>query len=115
MIFINGVWGKRKWADLSSLEQSAIRRNAEAMRARLQFSPPPMPTLKAQLQGLDLPTLIVTGENSVPLHKMMDDELARCIPKARQVTIPKAGHTSAHDNPAVFYDELLAFWATLKH
>jgi pimeloyl-ACP methyl ester carboxylesterase len=115
MIFTNGVWGKRKWADLSSLEQSAIRRNAQAMRARLQAPPLPSPTLKAQLSGLDLPTLIVTGENSVTLHKMMDDELARCMPKARQVTIPQAGHTSPHDNPEAFNAELLAFWAAIKH
>src|SRR5882724_11210716 len=73
--FTNGVWGKRKWEDLSPMEKSSIRRNADAMWARLKSSPPAgAEKLKAQLKGLTIRTLIVTGENSDEIHKMVNDE-----------------------------------------
>jgi pimeloyl-ACP methyl ester carboxylesterase len=49
-----------------------------------------------------MPVLIVTGENTIRLHKFVNEELARLLPKAERVTIPQAGHGSARENPQAF-------------
>ena len=58
-----------------------------------------------------MPILIITGENTIRIHKLVNDELARLLPKAERATIPKAGHGSARENPQAFNDAVLIFLA----
>jgi pimeloyl-ACP methyl ester carboxylesterase len=72
----------------------------------------PFPDLpKEKVLRLRVPVLIVTGENTIRLHKFVNDELARLLPKARRVTIPGAGHGSARENPRAFNEAVLNFLA----
>jgi pimeloyl-ACP methyl ester carboxylesterase len=79
------------------------------------LSSDPFPELsKEKVKRLRLPILIVTGENTIKLHKFVNDELAHLLPKAERVTIPKAGHGSARENPQAFNEAVLKFLAKAK-
>ncbi|MDQ3802925.1 MAG: hypothetical protein M3416_03615 [Acidobacteriota bacterium] len=56
-----------------------------------------------------MPVLIVTGENTIGLHKFVNDELARLFPEAERATIPRAGHGSARENPQAFNEAVARF------
>ena len=58
---------------------------------------------------LSIPILIVTGENTIKIHKLVNEELARLLPKAAQAIIPKAGHGSARENSQAFNEAVLHF------
>lgn len=64
---------------------------------------------KRKVAQLKMPVLIVTGENTISLHKFDNDELGRTLPNAQRVTIPKAGHGSPRDNPVAFNAAVSAF------
>jgi pimeloyl-ACP methyl ester carboxylesterase len=63
----------------------------------------------AAFGSLKMPVLLVQGETTTPrFHKIVEEE-AKCLPQAKVVTIPKAGHASPILNPAAFKDEATAF------
>lgn len=78
----------------------------------LTLSSNPFPSLRKDKVGqLRLPVLIITGENTIKIHKLVNEELARVLPKAEQAMIPGAGHGSARENPQAFNDAVLKFLA----
>jgi pimeloyl-ACP methyl ester carboxylesterase len=60
---------------------------------------------------LRIPVLIITGENTIRIHKLVNQELARLLPKADQAMIPNAGHGSPRENPQAFNEAVLKFFA----
>ena len=58
---------------------------------------------------LTVPTLIVEGEQTIKLHKLVDDALLRCLPGSARVIIPCATHRSAGENPDAFNSVVLTF------
>jgi pimeloyl-ACP methyl ester carboxylesterase len=60
------------------------------------------------LPDIDVPTLIVVGENDRPFHAATD-YMARKITGARKVVIPDAGHAVNLHQPARFEAELALF------
>ena len=61
------------------------------------------------MKRLNIRALVVTGENTLRIHKLVNEELARLLPRAEQTTIPNAGHGSARENPQAFNDAVLRF------
>jgi pimeloyl-ACP methyl ester carboxylesterase len=51
------------------------------------------------------------AENTLKIHKLVNEELIRVLPKAAQAIIPNAGHGSPRENPAEFNQAVLAFLA----
>jgi pimeloyl-ACP methyl ester carboxylesterase len=49
-----------------------------------------------------MPVLVITGEKTVPIHRRIDEDLSRWIPRARSATIPASGHGSPRENPQAF-------------
>jgi pimeloyl-ACP methyl ester carboxylesterase len=64
----------------------------------------------AQIQA---PTLLLTGENSPKMFRLVSQELARCLPNAERAWIAEAAHVLHYMNPQAFNDAVLAFLA--KH
>ncbi len=62
---------------------------------------------KAKVARLHIPVLNITGENTINLHRLVNEELARLLPKAEQAIIPKAGHGSPRENPQAFNEAVL--------
>lgn len=96
--------------EAASAEGRARRlRNAEAMRA-LALSNDPYPALdEASLARLRVPTLLLTGEHTMPVHRATTTALAQVMPAARLLRLPDCGHGVHRDNPAAFNDAVLKF------
>jgi non-heme chloroperoxidase len=108
-IFVDGFSGTPGFDNLPPERITAIMQNSRAMKA-LTISSDPYPNLSKEKVGqLSIPILIITGENTIRIHKLVNEELARLLPKARQATIQKAGHGSARENPQAFNEAVLTF------
>lgn len=84
-------------------------RNAEAMRA-LALSCEPYPELdRALLAQLRVPTLLLTGEHTQPIHRATTAALSALMSAARVRTVAQAGHGVHRDNPAAFNEIVLRF------
>ncbi len=65
----------------------------------------------ASLNRLDIPTLLVGGDRSPIMFHLILDELARCLPQARRVTIPSASHSMVSSQALAFNEAVLSFLA----
>lgn len=108
-IFVNGLFGPGYFERLPGAATSAIMENAGALEA-LALSSNPFPYLpKDKVKRLHTRTLIMTGSNTIAVHREVDAELARLLPNATAITVPNAGHGIARDNPAVFLSTVIEF------
>ncbi len=113
-IFVDGLNGARRLDNLPPEGLAAVMQNSRFFKA-ITLSSDPFPNLsKEKVKRLRIPILIVTGENTIKLHKFVNEELARLLPNAEQAIIPKAGHGSPRENPAAFNQAMLKFLANLR-
>jgi non-heme chloroperoxidase len=110
-IFVNSLSSTRTFDHLVPEARSVIMRNARAIGALARSSEPFPDLSKSMVRKLHIPSLIVTGENTIKIHKLVNEELARLLPNAKKVVIPNAGHGSPRDNPDVFNGKVLDFLA----
>lgn len=84
-------------------------RNAEAMRA-LAASSCAYPALNVEkLRALDVPILLLSGQNTQPIHNAIIQSLCALMPKAQYLRVPDSGHGVHRDNPAAFNEIVLNF------
>jgi pimeloyl-ACP methyl ester carboxylesterase len=108
-LFTDSLGGPGNFERLSPAARAARLENTRALQALTQSSDPfPMLTREA-VQRLTVPTLIVEGEKTIKLHKLVDDELLRCLSGSERVIIPHATHRSAGENPDAFNSAVLTF------
>ena len=66
-----------------------------------------MPTLTcADVARVKVPVLLLYGKRSPRMYRLINNELARCLPHAEQATIPDAAHVLHSHNPQV-HDRLV--------
>jgi pimeloyl-ACP methyl ester carboxylesterase len=65
--------------------------------------------VKRKLPGIQVPTLIITGENDTTVPPKNQKHLLELIPGSRQITIPSAGHAVTIDQPGLFNRCLIDF------
>jgi esterase len=65
----------------------------------------------ADASRLDVPVLLVTGEQSPPIYGLMLNALQPCLPQKEKATIPNASHAMARTHPGPFNTTVLAFLA----
>jgi pimeloyl-ACP methyl ester carboxylesterase len=68
------------------------------------------PSRAGQLADLDVPTLVLVGEDDVLLREP-SDRLAAAVPGARLVVIPGAGHSPQIESPEPWFDAVSTFLA----
>jgi pimeloyl-ACP methyl ester carboxylesterase len=70
--------------------------------------------LEAQLEQLQMPVLVVSGEHdrAVPLEQSL--RLAAALPAAEMVTIPECGHLPHEECPEAFLQAVHDFLSRLK-
>ena len=101
-ILSDGIIGSGRWDALPAEVRAARMQNSLFFKV-LTSSTNPFPNLSQyRLKRLTVPTLIVTGENTTRIHKMVDEKLASLLANARAVIIPKASHGSNRDNPEAY-------------
>ena len=112
-ILVDGFVGKGGFDNLPPGGRAAAMQNSRFFKANT-LSSDPFPNLsKARVRRLRIPVLIITGENTIKIHKLVNEELARLLPNAEQAIIPKAGHGSPRENPQAFNEAMLKFLARL--
>ena len=108
-IFVNGMAAMNRFDSLSPEARAGIMRNARSIEALSLFSDS-FPVLdREDIKRLRLPTLVVTGENTIQSHKLVDAELTRLLPNVKRVTIATAAHGSPRENSSAFNEAVLAF------
>jgi non-heme chloroperoxidase len=101
-ILVDGFAGAGRFDGLPPEARAVAMQNSRFFKAATSSADPFPAVSKGKVRRLDMPVLIVTGENTLRLHKFVNEELARLLPKAERVTIPQAGHGSARENPQAF-------------
>ena len=108
--FIDGVSGKAGAFDAlpPALRAQFLPRAPEMRREMLTAFERYMPAIScAEVSGLRMPILLVEGERSPELFRIVIGQLARCAPSAQRATVPNAGH-AMHRANARFYDDTLS-------
>ena len=67
---------------------------------------------RAVTPSLRMPVLVITGEKTIEIHRRINEELTKAIPRARSATIPAAGHGSPRENPQAFTEVVENFLQT---
>jgi len=110
-ILSDGISGPGRWERNTPENLAAIMQNTRFFKA-LTLSSDPFPNLdKGKIRALRIPALIITGETTTKIHRLVTTELGRLMPNAESVTIPHAGHASNRDNPEAFNEAVLNFLA----
>jgi non-heme chloroperoxidase len=110
-ILVDGLGGKGRFDNLSPEARTVALQNSLFFKAATSSSDPFPSLAKDKVRQLRIPVLIVTGENTIGIHKLVNEELARLLPKAEQAIIPDAGHGSPRENPQSFNEAVLKFLA----
>jgi pimeloyl-ACP methyl ester carboxylesterase len=108
-ILVDAFAGTGSFDNLSPKAREVALQNSRFFKANTA-SLDPFPNLsKDKVRRLRVPVLIITGENTIKIHKLVNAELARVLPNAEQATIPKAGHGSPRENPQAFTEAVMKF------
>jgi pimeloyl-ACP methyl ester carboxylesterase len=110
--FVDGFATPGRFDALPPEARLGVMQNAGFFRmmARSQKPYPELPN--SSLRRLRMPVLVITGEKTIAIHRRIDEELSRLIPRARSATIPAAGHGSPRENPRVFTEVVENFLTT---
>jgi pimeloyl-ACP methyl ester carboxylesterase len=108
-IFVDGFGSKGRFDALPIESRTVALQNARFFKASTSSSDPFPEIPEHKIRGVMTPILLVTGENTIGLHRFVNDALGRLLPKVTQVTIPRAGHGSARENPSAFNEAVSRF------
>lgn len=91
-----------------------VKQNASFFRA-VTASSDPFPDLdRDRVRRLSMPLLVVHGEKTDALHRMIAEHLAALVPQAKLLAIANAGHGSPRQNAPAFTEALLTFLADTR-
>jgi pimeloyl-ACP methyl ester carboxylesterase len=112
-ILVDGVAAPGRFDALAPERRASIMQNAGFFRMLTRSANPYPEPSRRELRKLRMPVLVITGEKTVEIHRRIDEELSRLIPRARSATIPNAGHGSTEENPTVFTEVVVNFLETI--
>ena len=87
----------------------AIQLDSAGTMPLIVSAPPPPLISCAQLGQIAAPVVVARGELSRPVHRVVADGAARCLPAGRLVVIPKTRHMWPGEDPQGFSQTLMAF------
>ncbi|HEY9076943.1 MAG TPA: alpha/beta hydrolase [Anaerolineaceae bacterium] len=96
----------------SELKQEILQADRRAYQAAMRSLG--LFDVRKRLKNLNIPVLILSGENDTTVSRPNQDELARKIPTACQVVIPDSGHGSIADQPDIVNCEIYQFITSLN-
>ena len=107
-LFIAAVLGPFGVARMTAARGQHARDNLETFAAQLthtQFSL----LDKDNLRRVTVPTLLLSGEQSPLIMRLLTERLQESLPRAERVNIPDASHDAHVDNPSAVTGAILAF------
>lgn len=60
------------------------------------------PAGSTEIGSIDVPVLVITGDQDLPSRTQAANDLAKQLPRAERAVIPAAGHLSNLDNPRIY-------------
>jgi pimeloyl-ACP methyl ester carboxylesterase len=111
-ILVDGFASAGRFDSLSPEARLAVMQNAAFFKMMARSEDPYPDLSRDKVRRLKMPVLVITGEKTVAIHREIDGELVRLIPRARSSTIPNAGHGSPRENPDAFTQVVENFLAT---
>lgn len=109
--FVDAVLGSGAYDRLPERQKEQIQDNVESLKAEL-LGPGFLPLDGEQVQRVQEPTLLVTGEESVGLFRRLIDRLDELLPDSERTEIPAASHIMHEENATAFNDAVLRFIET---
>jgi pimeloyl-ACP methyl ester carboxylesterase len=108
--FGHGLLGKETYERLPEERKQQAFENVRAVRAQvLGVGFPPLS--EDDVRGVQVPTLLMTGERSPPYLPRLTDLLQQLLPNAERVEIAAASHLMNEENPGAVNDAILRFLA----
>jgi non-heme chloroperoxidase len=111
--FVNGVLGEGSYEKLPPAVLKRVMDNAQELKGEASSRNLFPPTTCEDVQKVKAPTLVVDGERSPKMFRLINDRLEHCLPSVERAMIPAASHQMEVDNPQAFNETVLAFIA--KH
>lgn len=111
--FVDGFAAPGRFDALPPEARLAVMQNAGFFRMMSRSRNPYPDVSREKVHRLRMPVLVITGEKTTEIHRRIDAELAKLIPRARSATIPAAGHGSPRENPGIFTEVVEDFlWSS---
>lgn len=108
-LLTEGIVGASKLASMPPQVLARRLENVAAFRAQA-LSTDEFPFLDPEaVQALRIPTLLLAGEQTPPIHDVVFRTLVKTMTQAEHARIPSAGHSASRDNPKDFNQKVLAF------
>ena len=108
-IFFDSVIGPGGWDQLPPMAQTVIKSNVREWGAFTTSVDPFPPLLREDVEKIEIPTLMLNGENTNERAKMIEAELKRLLPNAERFIIPEATHNMFAEQPAACNQAILDF------
>jgi pimeloyl-ACP methyl ester carboxylesterase len=110
-LLTEGILGAANFTAQSRAAMARRMENLESLK-RLTLSSNEFPELDlARLSALQIPTLLLSGENTPPIHDLVFQQVRRALPEAESHKVQSAGHGVARDQPQAFNALALDFLA----
>ncbi len=97
-IFARGVLGPEAFSRLSAQRKAQAFENVAVDKAQLLGEGFP-PLRDDEVRSVKTPTLLLRGERSPTLFRLLCEHLEELLPSARRVDVPGASHIMHEDNP----------------
>lgn len=108
-LLVDVFGGEGTFDKMPAEAQSVAMANAKFFKAATLSNDPTPNISKDKVRRLKMPVLIIQGEDTFAMSKLIVKELTRVLPSAEFVLIPHAGHGSPRENPQAFGDALDRF------
>lgn len=90
----------------------AMTRRMQNMRAMkmLNLSSDEFPWISPEeLQALPMPVMLLSGQDTPPVHAAIFEAVCEAMPRARKLKVPGSGHSVSRDQPETFNKLVLEF------
>jgi pimeloyl-ACP methyl ester carboxylesterase len=106
-IFMDGITGPGTWDGIPEGKKYIFLDNAWSLKCL--FVDTEEPVTCADVGKIDVPVLLINGDKSARVYRMMMEGIQRCIRHYELIIIPFAAHAMNHANPQVFNAAVLDF------
>jgi non-heme chloroperoxidase len=91
--------GAGTFARFPEILRQRVMRAARDWAAQTMSTVPFPDLARGAVRGIAAPTLLLSGDRTIPLHALVDDELERLLPNRERVVIQDASHDLWADQP----------------
>lgn len=106
--FGHGVFGKASFENISPERKQQARDNVGADRAQVLGAGLP-PISDDEVRRVSVPVMLIVGDRSPAIMRLMSDHLDEILPNSRKVFIANASHLMHEDNPKAVNDVIMKF------